>query len=199
MTKIVHPKGIDPATARLPLGWDRHRSSTSGDLYFLCRETKHTQWHFPFKHEVDDPWAAKDLSDKNKAAAENARQAVRKMMEILMAFSHVSIAPWGKGEIGEIAEDKIEVEFLYGLKIYLSIVGVTVKTVAPGFAMVVLANGSKLFFTKGDRRDEEGEKNEHEEEANQEEKKEDEEQANQEEKKGDKEQDEGKAEDMCLH
>jgi len=126
-TMDINPMEINPTAARLPLGWDRHTSS-SGRIYYRCRSTEHVQWHYPTQREVENPVEAAERAKKNmEAEKEKAKQKTvskgkeqaadakaksagdedkqDEAMEIFALYKFVNVKPFGEGRLVFSASD----------------------------------------------------------------------------------------------
>jgi hypothetical protein len=143
---------INSSAARLPLGWDRHTSS-SGRIYYLCRSTEHVQWHYPTQREVENPVEAAERAKKNmEAEKEKAKQKTKakssgdeeeqEAMEIFSSYKFVDVKPFGKGRLAFLHPNSIEVKYPFG-KILVPTVGASFELVTPSVATVQVG-GSML-------------------------------------------------------
>jgi len=166
-TMDINPMEINPTAPRLPLGWDRHTSS-SGRIYYRCRSTEHVQWHYPTQREVENPVEAAERAKKNmEAEKEKAKQKTvskgkeqaadakaksageeekqDEAMEIFASYKFVDVKPFGKGRLAFLRPTSIEVKYPFG-KILVPTVGASFELVTPSVATVQVG-GSLLRLT----------------------------------------------------
>ena len=82
-----------------PQGWERHFSS-SGQEYFVHRQTDHTQWEYPSQSEVENPIAAKKRRDNAERERADALRQEKKKEEKLQR-SYLTAIRKRNSEAGE--------------------------------------------------------------------------------------------------